>query len=131
MDSRIPGIDVRYKISRIDRQYSSDIRTAELRFPGIWIGAWDSATLLTGLYSFFLASVAVIVVMILTLNKVHIIVRFDYGKIKTVTEPAEDQGTGLITDHAKKVTHSPPRALHHIMVRGIDRQVIFRDQKDY
>lgn len=59
IDSRMPGIDARNKVSWMARQSSSEIRTAEPLFPTIWMGSWDSRTSSTRQYKRFLASVAV------------------------------------------------------------------------
>jgi hypothetical protein len=82
IDSRMPGIDVRNKVSWIARQSSSEIRTAELLFPTIWMGSWDSFTSSTRLYKRFLASVAV-KVGILILLYVRYIVRHKAINVKS------------------------------------------------
>ena len=52
-------MDVRYKVSSIARQSSSDIKTAEFLFPTICTGICESFTSSTRLYRRFLASDAV------------------------------------------------------------------------
>lgn len=43
MDSRIPGIESRWRVSWMARQSSSEIRTALERFPVIWTGSCEEA----------------------------------------------------------------------------------------
>ena len=66
MDSLIPGMDKRYKVSWMDRQSSSEIKIAFDLLPVIWIGSWDSAAWSSNLKRLALASVALIVVIRIT-----------------------------------------------------------------
>ena len=60
MDSRIPGIDNKCRVSLTAFQSSSEIRTAFAFFPEISIGSWLSAVSLINLHSVFRASLTVI-----------------------------------------------------------------------
>jgi hypothetical protein len=88
MDSLIPGMDKRYKVSWMDRQSSSEIKIAFDLLPVIWIGSWDSAAWSSNLKRFALASVALIVVIRITsIVNVHENVR----KVKRIYHACQDQ----------------------------------------
>ena len=71
----------------MDRQSSSEIKTAFDLLPVIWIGSWDSAAWSSNEYSFALASVALIVVIRITsILNVHETVR----NVKSVFDAAKE-----------------------------------------
>ncbi|HUI91405.1 MAG TPA: hypothetical protein VLX68_04065 [Chitinivibrionales bacterium] len=55
MDSRIPGIDAKYKVSLIADQSSSPINTAPPRLPSMRIGECEVLASSSKLYNFFRA----------------------------------------------------------------------------
>jgi hypothetical protein len=63
MESLIPGIDVRNRVSWMACQSSWETRTAEFLLPVICMAIWESATSSRRPYNDFRASVAVSVVM--------------------------------------------------------------------
>jgi hypothetical protein len=49
IESLMPGMESRYRVSSMDRQSSSPTRTADLLLPVMWIGSWVSERLSTSL----------------------------------------------------------------------------------
>jgi hypothetical protein len=57
IDSRIPGMESKQRVSSIDRQSYSATRTADLFLSVMWTGSCVSASISMSLYMFFRALV--------------------------------------------------------------------------
>jgi hypothetical protein len=86
MDSRMPGIETRYRVSIMARQSSSETRTALARLPMIWMGWCEAAVFSRSLYSVARARVTLKVVISEVLTQAY---QITYAIARPFLAPAD------------------------------------------